>query len=261
MKTVLVEEQYLNDYSNSNNIFHAKILSISGNYAKLEVSRFTQNEVYDVHILNIKRNIHKIGANPFSKDFSKARQVQYSLESILGELRLDKNQIFSSDDIVDGKRINVLNWNPYVIGKNNEKIHYQRDFVWMLEDKQLLIDSIYNRFNIGKIVVKKNNYRKVIDTYNLGDTEICFYDIVDGKQRLNAIQEFVNDIITDIFGNYFSDLSDEAQHLFYDYMGLSYYVLPDDSTDKEILREFLCVNFTCKQTSKEHIEFVKSINL
>jgi uncharacterized protein with ParB-like and HNH nuclease domain len=100
-----------------------------------------------------------------------------------------------------------------------------------------------------------------MNAFNSGEMEIGLYDIIDGKQRLNAIQEFVNDIITDSYGNYFSDLSDQAQDEFYDYMGLSFYMLPTDATDDEILHEFLSVNFTGVQMSKEHIEYVKSIKL
>ena len=38
---------------------------------------------------------------------------------------------------------------------------------------------------------------------------MCFKDLVDGKQRLNAIVDFVQDKYTDSFGNYYSDLSEK----------------------------------------------------
>lgn len=261
---VMVEEQYLSTFSKSSNVIKTKILSINGNNIELEVSRYQQVEKVVVDSSNISRFLYDVGANPFIKEYSKARQISYPLESILNSLRLDDNNSLMFADIYtgnDGTIVGFLNWNPYVIGKDGNKIYYQRDFVWCLEDKQLLIDSIYNRIGIGRIVIKKNNYTKVMKIYNSGDKEIGLYDIVDGKQRLNAIQEFVNDKITDSYGNYFSDLSKEAQNEFYNYMGLSYYQLPENCTDEEVLHEFLSVNFTGIQMSKEHIEFVKSIKL
>ena len=56
---------------------------------------------------------------------------------------------------------------------------YQRGYVWTLEDKQKLIQSIFNRADIGKFVfIEDENYRE----YRL--------EVIDGKQRLRAILDY-----------------------------------------------------------------------
>lgn len=261
---VYASKRDISKYSHSSEGVECKILSITGNDIKLECHEYNNIHINNVDISVIFRDVINIGANPFSKFTSNATHFAYSLHSILFELNLFGRNLKNLDDIYlgdDGKRISELNWNPYVMDKSGEKIYYQRDFVWTLKDKQLLIESIYNNISIGKIVLRENKFTDVLKQYNLGNKEICFKDIVDGKQRLNALYEFVNDKITDMHGNYYSDLSTIAQNKFQNYMGLSYYLLPEETIDEEVLKEFLTVNFTGVQMSQEHIDFVKSINL
>ena len=56
--------------------------------------------------------------------------------------------------------------------------------VWSLEKKQLFLDSIFNGFDIPKI------YLRLISTNTRGAP--AKYAIVDGKQRLTTIWEFLN---------------------------------------------------------------------
>ena len=58
---------------------------------------------------------------------------------------------------------------------------YQRDYVWTLDDKRRLIDSIMKRYDIGKMVFIKRPWT---------NTRSHMYEILDGKQRMNALQEF-----------------------------------------------------------------------
>lgn len=55
---------------------------------------------------------------------------------------------------------------------------YQRGYVWTLEDKQRLVRSIFNRTDIGKFVFLEHSYPE------------NRLEVLDGKQRLNAIIEF-----------------------------------------------------------------------
>ena len=57
----------------------------------------------------------------------------------------------------------------------------QRESVWSKSQKQLLIDSILNDLDIPKIYI---NEKKTEDTKE---------EVVDGQQRLTAINEFLND--------------------------------------------------------------------
>jgi len=93
-----------------------------------------------------------------------------------------------------------------------------------------------------------------------GNNEVAFYDIVDGKQRLNAIISFMSDEFTDSYGNYYSDLSDSAQYKFGNHQLFSYIELTENTTDQETLAQFLKVNFAGVLQSKEHIEYVKNLS-
>src|ERR1044072_6622009 len=53
-----------------------------------------------------------------------------------------------------GKTDGGINFNPYIIDKDGNRQYYQRDLVWTLEQKQLLINSIFNRIEIGKFIFK-----------------------------------------------------------------------------------------------------------
>ena len=90
---------------------------------------------------------------------------------------------------------------------------------------------------------------------------IAWKDVVDGKQRLNAILGFVNNEFQDSYGNYFQDLSYRAQRRFFGFMAISYGELGENATDQDVQKVFLNINFTGIQMSQDHIDFVKSINV
>jgi len=63
---------------------------------------------------------------------------------------------------------------------------YQREGgIWTLENKQLLIDTIVNGFDVPKIYMHKLSSIQVI-----GDREVDLA-VIDGKQRLSAIWDFI----------------------------------------------------------------------
>jgi len=94
-----------------------------------------------------------------------------------------------------------------------------------------------------------------------GETELYFSDVIDGKQRLNAIHEFVNNKFCDSVGNYYEQFSKKAQHLFLDHQLFAYGEIDSRrvSSDEDILTQFLKVNFAGVPQSLEHIEYVKSL--
>jgi len=68
----------------------------------------------------------------------------------------------------------------------NTSPEYQRaGGVWTLQKKQLLIDSIINDYDIPKLYF-----------HQLGQHDEFEYSIIDGRQRLEAIWEFINDDFT-----------------------------------------------------------------
>lgn len=207
------------------------------------------------------RDVRHIGENPFDESNDNVRPVAFVLESILFGLNIlgDKRE----DDVLKSFKMNGipvvdLNWNPYIY-KNGVKEYYQRGFCWKLKDKQLLIESIYQGIDCGKILVRLRGWKTLEKMAENGETELAFKDLVDGKQRLNAVKEFMLDQFSDLDGNFYSDLSAHAQWKFTDHQLFSYAELPESSTDASVIRQFLKMNFTGVQQSIEHLDFVKSL--
>mgnify|MGYP002818703283 CR=1 FL=1 len=99
---------------------------------------------------------------------------------------------------------------------------YQRKSVWSLQKKQALLDSLFRKFYIPRIVIRD------VKT----GPETIKSEIVDGQQRILTVQEFFNDELSlpislsnfssseDIGRKKYSDLSDDIKlyvnELFYD---------------------------------------------
>lgn len=86
------------------------------------------------------------------------------------------------------------------------------------------------------------------------------YDIVDGKQRLHTIYEFINNQFSDSYGNYWNDLSEEARRMFENSRTLTFAQMDESTTDQDVINAFLHVNFAGVPMSHEHIEYVKELN-
>lgn len=70
-----------------------------------------------------------------------------------------------------------------IAGKYNYDAVYQREKIWNLEKKRFLIDTILKNYPIPPIFLRMS-----IDK----DTGATKYDVIDGKQRLSTIIEFIN---------------------------------------------------------------------
>lgn len=208
------------------------------------------------------KNIFGIGANPFDDDFDSVRTVNFTLSSILFTLNLSGEvSAVKSKYVESGVEISELCWNPIIIDKDGNVKNYQRDFVWTLEDKRNLIDSIYNGIDCGKILVRKRGFVEIKKLIKMGVESVAFNDIVDGKQRLSTLSDFIRDEFCDNYGNFFSDLSHEAQHKFGNNQCISYAEMGEDTPDNVVVKQFLKMNFAGVIQSKEHIDFVKSLKV
>lgn len=260
---VYVDKMLINSYFNSKpgKTVLCKIISIEGD----DVTVYYNEYGYPPKNVKVKKsditdryNVLKVGANPFVEKGGRIRPMNYGFHSIIHSLELMTPRRID-DYIFDGIKCKEVNWNPYVYGENGEKLYYQRDFCWTLEDKQNLIESIYNGINLGLILIRKREWSEIERMRKNGETELAFNDIVDGKQRLNAIKEFLHDEFPDINGNFYSDLSVLAQNKFKNYQMLQYAEMENGTTDEDILFQFLKLNFAGVPQSKEHIEHVKSL--
>lgn len=88
---------------------------------------------------------------------------------------------------------------------------YQRKSVWSVKKQQSLLDSLFRRYYVPRIVIRE---------VRLSDERIV-KEIIDGQQRITAVQEFfdnqyklpasLKDIHADLPGKYFKDLSIELK--------------------------------------------------
>lgn len=219
-----------------------------------EIKKITKEDI-------ASRELYYIGANPFDETFDHIRPVAFTLDSIL--FHLDVLGVKRADGKpyqVQGIDVMEANWNPYIFDKDGKKQYYQRPLVWTLEDKQLLVESIYQNIDCGKILVRKRSFKELEELAAKGEKEFAFQDVVDGKQRLNAVGSFIKGEFADAHGNYYGDLSYSSQRKFTNHQLFSYAEMPEETKDADVIRQFLKLNFAGVPQSKEHIEFVKSLN-
>lgn len=208
---------------------------------------------------------NECGSNPFKKETFRVDFYNQDISSILFKACYAKrSESFEKPDYrdsttKDGKTTyGGVNFNPFVIDKDGNKLFYQRDLVWTLEQKQLLIDSIYNGIEIGKFLFRYRSWKHIEDGMK-NDGHGFSWDCVDGKQRFHAILHFVQNKFPDSYGNYWNDLNENAQRKILGYNKLSYGEMGETAKDSDVIETFLTMNFTGVPQSKEHLEFVKDI--
>lgn len=118
---------------------------------------------------------------------------------------------------------------------------YQRDYVWDTTDGELLLDTIFDERDIGKIVLGKVNQN---------------YEIIDGKQRLQTLINFYENRFS-YKGKYFNDLSLTDRNVF---LNTALSVGELETSDKnKILKTFISINSTGKQVSSDILENAKKM--
>lgn len=125
---------------------------------------------------------------------------------------------------------------------------YQRGIVWSDEQRQELLNSIFNYIDIGKFVFIKLPYAQ-------GGFD---YQILDGKQKLQTLVDFYFDKFQ-WNGFYYSELNWEMKIVFMHH-SVSVAELDGRSFDeKAVLEYFIKLNTTGVPMAKEHIEKVKKM--
>ena len=115
-----------------------------------------------------------------------------------------------------------------------------------LEDKQKLIDSIFKNIDIGKFAF-------IHKPFNSNEP---LYEILDGKQRINALCEFYENRFP-YKGKYFNDLSARDRNHFCNYgVDVAEIAQADKAT---ILKYFLILNTGGKPISDTHLNKIKKL--
>ena len=265
---VIYKNSYLSDYTKLDHIDksrtqYATVISSVDNVIVVLIEGNRENTIIHPDFIKEKSTLY-IGYNPFPKRSwdSDVRFISFDLQNILSSIGFEKRKNIFKHEKMGEIIVPELDWNPVIVNSEGVEISYQRDFVWTMRDKQLLIESIYNNIEIGKIIIRKRSWEYVENRVKKGKLEhTAFKDIVDGKQRLNAILGFVMNEYTDLRGYYFKDLSDSAQNKFFNFHAVSYGEIGEGASDKNVQNIFLNINFAGVQMSAEHIDFVKSIKL
>lgn len=123
---------------------------------------------------------------------------------------------------------------------------YQRGLVWTREQKEALIQTIFDRGSIGTLVFNARD----------DSTNRELYEIIDGKQRLSTLHEFQQDGFT-IKGLLHSELHPRDKTAFKQHH-VQVFIL-QDAPQKDIYRFFLRINRAGTPIDTDHINYVKTL--
>ena len=138
-------------------------------------------------------------------------------------------------------RLESLVHSYYFFGINMNP-EYQRDLVWSLKDKEALIDSIARRIDIGRFVLRRLPFRE----------NVPGYEIVDGKQRLSTLIEFLEDRFA-YNGVFYSDLSSQQKRRFLD-LGILVAEIEESVEEKEVIDLFKRINLSGVKIDKDFLK-------
>lgn len=154
---------------------------------------------------------------------------------------LFKHNIQQKISIAQGKHILDLNLDLDVF-LPTKGMNLQRGFVWTLQQKQALIESIMLRRNIPQISI----------VYT--DDDIC--EVIDGKQRLSALISYLKDEF-EYCGYKYSNLPRDYQLQIHRFHIEADRLLPEYGvpiTDDEKIEWFRLINFAGTPQDSKHLE-------
>lgn len=132
---------------------------------------------------------------------------------------------------------------------------YQRDYVWTLTQKQLLIESLLLGYGIGNLALVYRNY----------DTSKRYAEVVDGKQRLSTIISFTQDgfqVYHEGEMRYFSDFTAPQKLEFKNTVITESFVdvshRDQELSRLEVLAYFYRVNFAGTPQTEAHRAYIES---
>lgn len=181
-----------------------------------------------------------IGANPHKE--LPICIIEFSIRELLHKIGYDiASNTFQYATIKGDVPVQQVNFDCTII--DNDGAHMLMQPNWSLLKKQKLIKSCYSIMDLGHFIFRDHTVKWIqnrIDNGRLKGTSLM--DMIDGKQRLYAIIEFIQNEFPDEYGNYYRDLSDDAQKNF---LGtcLYYCYTENDCSDEVILDIYKSYNY------------------
>lgn len=167
------------------------------------------------------------------------------------DVKVNENKFAKKDDLrIHFMQMTVqsLFTKVYSFGVDFEP-EYQRGYVWELEDKIALIDSIFNNVEIGKFAFIDNSNEKWKETG-------FSYEILDGKQRLSTLCEFYEGKF-EYNGFKYNELHPlDRNHILSHPVSIAEI---RDATEQDVLKYFVKLNSNGKVMSQEHLDKVKAM--
>ena len=197
--------------------------------------------IYEIDFTRTECNYGNPIKYPHQKRFVHWYQIRPVNNNTVSLVKNDDLSLSFSQQTIEGAIIHRANY--FGIDFSPE---YQRDYVWDLEDKVDLIDSIFNNIEIGKFVFIHNPYGTNDNTYT----------VLDGKQRTLTLLAFYENRFP-YKGLYYNDLSFRDKAHFLNYRVSVSEV--DEISEEQILRYFISLNTAGKTMDKSHIEKVRKM--
>lgn len=146
-------------------------------------------------------------------------------------------------------------WLNYVLGAITDgeitwDVPYQRDFVWTLEQKRAYVEAIFLNKATIEVVLVAVGWREFERTG-------LDYEVLDGKQRLSTLAEFIDGGFTIFDGYHFDDLLPEDQRFLLkkDVVRTHYRKFDNSSlTMVEKVELFLIHNDLGTRVAEEHLD-------
>lgn len=134
---------------------------------------------------------------------------------------------------------------------------YQRKAVWSVKKQQALIDSIFRRYYVPKLVIRE---------VRLSDDK-TINEIIDGQQRITSIQNFFEnkfklpkslaDVHSDLPGKFFQDLSPEFRMFIDKNLNISGDIIKNIEDPKNPLHQKIATEIFWRLQQGESLNFME----
>jgi hypothetical protein len=252
MKKQELIEKAISDFERGSITIGSDVYLRTNHFKKYVITAYQEDE-YCGAVVTIKEKEHKSPSkweiDEFIKKFA-PYTGNIGIDPFVSDRAIPQNTDISQ--LIHDIEKDNIDFDPYVV-LNGEKIYYQRELVWTLEQKKNFIRSIFNRLTIGILVYHVLGF----DEYVLKENSKHSYGIIDGLQRVSAIKSFINDEF-DVDGVLYSEMSDIAIHRFGN-VSLPRIMVDCTESAEKVLKTFISMNNTGTPHSEEHLQKLKNL--